>query len=88
MQVDYCTGFFENWIRWKKPSWKGFVLASLHVSEVFPLSELCKVHDERCSTHTFFNLLKENRVVGGFWIGAVATIGCFFKNPKNMWKRL
>lgn len=88
MAKDYCTGFFENWVKWVKPTWKGFRLSSLYVWEVFPLSELCKAHDEECSTHTFFNLLKENKVVGGFLIGTIATIACWIKYPKQMKERL
>lgn len=78
MAKDHCTGFFENWVRWK----------TFCTWEVFPLSELCKAHDEKCSTHTFMNLLWKNRVVGGYLIGAVATLGCWIKYPSYMKKRL
>jgi len=88
MSKDYCTGFFENWVRWVKPKWKGFVLSSLFIWKVFPLSILCKEHDEKCSTHTFFRLLKEYKVVGGFLIGAIATIACWIKYTKHMKERL
>ena len=92
MSKDYCTGFFENWVRWKKPSWKGFALASLYAWEVFALSELCKANDEKCSTHTFLNLLKDNRVVGGFLIGTSGVLinvpgrdgFVFFTNPTSL----
>ena len=78
MAKDYCTGFFENWVQWK----------TFYRWEIFPLSELCKAHDEKCSTHTFFDLLKDNKVVGGWIIGTVATIGCWVKYPKDMKERL
>lgn len=78
MSKDYCTGFFETWVRWETPySWS-----------VFPLSELCKEHDKECSTHTFFKLLIKHRIVGGLLIGSVATIACWIKNPIEQSKRL
>jgi len=88
MSKDHCTGFFENWVRWKKPSWKGFVLASLFIWEVFALSELCKEHDKKCSAHTFAKLLWKYKVVSGFLIWLVATIACWIKFPFKLFKRL
>lgn len=85
---DYCSGFFENWARWKKPILQGWTWSSFSVWEVFPLSELCKEHDKKCSTHRFFELLTENKVVGGWIIGSVATAACWVKYTKHMKDRL
>lgn len=81
--AKHCTGFFDTWVKWKKPT-----LESLYIWEVFYLGELCEEHDEECSSHTFFNALIENKVVGGVAIGTVAIIACWVKYPSHMKERL
>lgn len=75
---DYCTGFFEEWFAWDK-EW--FIRR-------IDLSELCKVHDENCSSTTFFKLLWKHKVVGGLLIGLVASIACWIRYTKHMIKRI
>ena len=71
---DYCTGFPEYWYNWK--------------FEKVYIGDICKKHDEACSSHGFYKNLWNARIVGAVLIATVASIACWVKYPKNMIKRL
>jgi len=79
MKKDWCTGFFERWPQW----------TSYFTWRLVPIGRLiCKPHDKRCSSTGIYRRMFEYRIVGGFILGTIASIGCWAKYPKRMVKRL
>lgn len=76
--MKHCTGFTDTWVRWK----------TFYSWEVMDLGKLCEVHDKECSSHKFWNLLIENKVVFGRAIGVAAVVACWVKYPAHMKDRL
>lgn len=82
---DGCTGFFQNWLAWRKPtSWRELY----RILEIKPLKPCCVKHDnvggKGCSSHAFFKCLYEGNFVAGMPIFTIASIACWVKEPKEM----
>jgi hypothetical protein len=81
---DWCTWFPEHWVRW----------VSLFRWEVVYIGDLCKAHDDvddhrgGCASHPFIRGLLKRRIVGAIGIFTVASIACWIRYPKDMWRRL
>jgi hypothetical protein len=79
---DYCTCFPEYWIKYK---WRGF--KKLPFEKVY-IGWMCKKHDDGCATHTFYRDLWNERIVGAVAIATVATLACWWKYTKTMWRKI
>ena len=77
---DWCTYFPEYWYTYNN-------------GKVY-IGDLCKAHDDvedprgGCASHTFIKGLLERRIVGAIGIFTVASIACWIKYPRGMWRRL
>lgn len=53
------------------------------------IGDCCKIHDDSCGTHSFFNCLKTKITrVESFIITIGGAIGCWFIQPTRMWNRI
>ena len=72
--MDYCTCFPEYWITWK--------------GKYVYIGWMCKKHDDGCRTHTFYGDTWNNRLVGATVIATIATIACWVRYTKLMWRKI
>ena len=78
MTEDYCSYFPDFWFKWVGPfKW-----------EMVYIGDICKNHDDTCSSTTFYTELWERRVVGTYIIGFAGALGCWVKYTSKMFKRV
>lgn len=79
---DHCTWFPEYWLKYKCRGFKKLPFKKVYIGH------LCKEHDKECSSHTFFSLLWNERIVCAVAIATVASFACWLKYTTKMRKRV
>lgn len=69
-----CTGFPEHWYTWK--------LKKIYIGHI------CKEHDKRCGSHSFYKDTWNARLIGAVTIASIASLACWIKQRKLMREKL
>lgn len=77
-----CTSFPEYWYQWYL--YKGFIPAWRKVY----IGWMCKKHDERCGSHSFYKDTWQARLIGAVAIASIASLACWVKYRKLMLGKL
>jgi len=84
--TDWCTRFPEYWYQWYIGRFYIPMLRKVYIGDE------CEKHDNvegtGCASHAFAKGLWNKRVIGGVLIFSIASIACWVKYSKEMWRKL